>query len=524
MTIKAVKDEARRKLALNMHQAIVIYAVEFTIFITLIALIVISGVSFGVNMLASIVIICYGVLLVLIAVVGAGMVNFAMTDFYLVTYRCKPYNIRRLGETLARSNITKVLLLSLKRTLMAVLLLLCAVIPGVIYLVRTSMAHYLLIANPKMKASAALSASNKVMSGKTGAYFQLVVSLLGWYVLGVLTLGLGFIFIKPYMNLIKSVYYKRNIQGDKTVYAYQPQPAPVQQYPTTGSGATPVQTVQVQNQSRTDQTFGSGEPIAPIDTLADDDVMDMNAAMRDLSGVNDAQSDIPEVPIAPVPSGKTKEHKQKKTRESKLGPDVLEHKIDGTGIVEKERTLSTQEINESDLARQQAIENMYTNSKSHSRSAVNYFESSGNQSPDDFGGFADDFGAAEPVRQDDIIVEPVVHSGQAQGHSAEQPVMSDSEFDEFLRNFDSGVQQQQEPLVAEQPQQAHIAENENKHDAALRLRREAEERIERDRRAASERIAAARQQQQTPNANPQYLDRAERIRREREQRLNLNKK
>ncbi|MDE7107427.1 MAG: DUF975 family protein, partial [Clostridiales bacterium] len=222
---KDIKGEARKKLALNMHQAIIVYTVLFTIFITLIALVVMSCVSLGaaVSKIAAIVMICYGSILLIIAIVGAGMINFAMTDFYLISYKCQPYNVRRLGETIARSNITKVLLMSLKRTLIAFLLLLCLIVPGVIYLMRTSMAGYLLIANPKMKPSAALTASSKVMSGKTGMYFSLCASLIGWYLLGIATLGLGFIFIAPYINLVKTVFYKRNLQGDKGVYTVSAQ-------------------------------------------------------------------------------------------------------------------------------------------------------------------------------------------------------------------------------------------------------------------------------------------------------------
>ena len=30
--------------------------------------------------------------------VGSNMVNYAMVDFYLVSFKCKQYNVRRLGE------------------------------------------------------------------------------------------------------------------------------------------------------------------------------------------------------------------------------------------------------------------------------------------------------------------------------------------------------------------------------------------------------------------------------------------
>ncbi|MDE6293754.1 MAG: DUF975 family protein [Clostridiales bacterium] len=315
---KDIKGEARKKLALNMHQAIIVYTVELTIFITLIALVVMSCVSLGstVNSIAAIVMICYGSILFIIAFVGSGMVNFAMTDFYLVSYKCQPYNIRRLGETIARSNITKVLLMCLKRTVIAFLLLLCLIVPGVIYLIRTSMASFLLIANPKMKPSAALTASNKVMSGKTGSYFALCMSLIGWYFLCILTLGLGIVFIAPYVNLVKTVFYKRNLQGDKGVYTISPQALasmpygtsqPARQQPISGQMSSPSQPMP-QPQPMQQEPIGP----APVDALAAEDVMDMNAAINDFGGVT---GDVPEVPLAPPIGKKEKPGKVKLTRE-----------------------------------------------------------------------------------------------------------------------------------------------------------------------------------------------------------------
>ncbi len=546
MTVKDIKEEARHKLALNMHQSIVIYTVEFAIFITLVALVVMSSVSLGVNTVAAIVMMCYGILLGLIAIVGIGMINFAMTDFYLATYRCKPYNIRRLGETLARSNITKILLLSLKRTVLGFLLLLCFIVPGVIYFMRTSMANYLLIANPKMRASTALTASNKVMSGKTGTYFSLCMSLLGWYVLGVLTLGLGFIFIAPYTHLIKTVYYKRNLQGDKAVYYLQPQPVSPQQYP-----QQPGQTIAPQQQAQQPVQQSQPQGPAPIDTLAEEDVMDMNAAMRDFEAEQDNTviDDVPEVPIMPVADNK-KANKDKKTKEEKRGkrtkeavPDSIERKIDGTGLVETERTLSAEEISAFAERKNKVISGIYSNSKPDAP-AVNYFDvDAARRRADDFD---DDFGVEPVVEAEPVIEQPaqnVVEPQPAVPAEDATPVISDNELDEFLKNFDmfeAEVQSEQSEqnngdavpsndtqaqVVVEPVVQASVEEREtppapdariDRRAEAAERRRQAEERIARDRAALHER----RNAQSAGSGGSDRSERAERIRREREQRLN----
>ena len=541
MTVKDIKEEARKKLALNIHQAIVIYLVEFTVFITLIALVVMSCVSLGAVTPAAIVMICYGALLGLLAIVGSGMVNFAMCDFYLATYRCKPYNIRRLGDTLARSGVTKILLISLKRTLLAFLLTLCLIVPGVIYIIRTSMANYLLIANPKMKASTALSASNKVMSGKTGAYFALCMSLVGWYLLGLITLGLCFVFIIPYTNLIKATYYKRNLQGDRNVYQIAVQPITPQSAPPQPNYAATSE--QAQRQELTAQPVAAEAVGSPIDTLADEDVVDMNAAMHDFDEPQTPVADVKEVPISPITQNR-------KSSESATAVPTLEpvlqasdsvepfiepviaaapqaesanaqtaHELDGTNIVETERILTTQEINESKAIREQAIESIYSRSDSR-KSDKDYFTGAGAQNADDF--FVDDFGAPteqeeQPVQSETPFVNPT--DGVA-ADPIENSVMSDSEFDEFLRGFDSATEAQSdfEPLKRN--------ENANTNREGIPPRASDGDRRPPERHAATERAVADRRvpRRNSDNAGKVVNDRTERIRREREERLNLNNK
>ncbi|MBD5132164.1 MAG: DUF975 family protein [Clostridiales bacterium] len=540
MTTKDIKEEARKKLALNMHQAIALYTIELTILITLIALVVMSCVCLGVNKPAAIVMICYGCLLGIMAFVGMGMVNFGLVDFYLWSYRCKPYNIRRLGETLARSNITKIFILSLKRTLLAFLLLLCLIVPGVIYLIRTSMANYLLIANPKMKPSAALSASNKVMSGKTGPYFALCMSLIGWYLLGVVTLGLGFIFILPYTNLVKVVYYKRNLQGDKAIYTYTGEDSPsVYANPpaygvaqTSAAQAQQAQQDQVQVvQAQAQQEVLYANP-APMDALEEEDIRDMNDAMRVFG--NEVEDNVPEVPLT-APVKKTKANKTEPAPEVQAEPVVVEAQvetpvvepiavgkpIDDSGIVETERVLTTQEIEANDAARNRIIADMYAPGAKR-KPEVNYFggdhvdsAANGTAQSDTF---VDDFGVepSEPQQQQQTIIEPqpIVQSQPViveEPTAIEEPVISDVDFDAFLREFDSQTEAEQAEAAATEPEPvAPTAANDRR-----AARPVAEPRRNADR--ASVRGSA--------NNSNQPSDRAERMRREREERLNnLNKK
>lgn len=417
MSIKDIKAEARRKLALNIHQAVVIYTIEFTLMITLIALIVISCLCLNsITWIAAVVMICFGTMLLFIAVVGINMVDYAMVDFYVTSYKCKPYNIRRLGDTLARSGMTKIFLISLKRTFLGFLLLLCLIVPGIIYLIRTSMANYLLVANPKMKASTALSASNKVMSGKTGGYFSLCMSLIGWWMLGFITLGFGFIFIRPYINLVKAVYYKRNLQGDKAEYVVAVQPVSAVSYPTT------VQPVREHSES-TEQPavqFVTEEPIAaPIDALGAADLREMNEAMRDFGG-----GDVLEIPVSPpvADSGQ------------KSADTVISTPIDGTNLVETERVLTTFEANEAGGMFDKKLDEMYSHTDPL-QSDRDYVSGLAKETKSgDFVTSEVDSVSASGAEVTELYAEP-----SAAASAEPRSIMNDDRFAEFIREFGSTV-------------------------------------------------------------------------------------
>ncbi len=269
----------------------------------------------------------------------------------------------------------------------------------------------------------------------------------------------------------------------------------------------------------------------------------MNAAMHDFDEPQTPVADVKEVPISPITQNR-------KSSESATAVPTLEpvlqasdsvepfiepviaaapqaesanaqtaHELDGTNIVETERILTTQEINESKAIREQAIESIYSRSDSR-KSDKDYFTGAGAQNADDF--FVDDFGA--PTEQEEQPVQsetPVVNSTDGvAADPIENSVMSDSEFDEFLRGFDSATEAQSdfEPLKRN--------ENANTNREGIPPRASDGDRRPPERRAATERAVHDRRvpRRNSDNAGKVVNDRAERIRREREERLNLNNK
>ena len=90
-------------------------------------------------------------------------------------------------------------------TLLWMLLL---IVPGIIAALRYSQVYYILKDNPELDGLAAINKSKEMMKGHKGEYFVLLLSFFWWYCLGIITLGIGLIFIAPYISLTLANYYE----------------------------------------------------------------------------------------------------------------------------------------------------------------------------------------------------------------------------------------------------------------------------------------------------------------------------
>lgn len=81
------------------------------------------------------------------------------------------------------------------------------IIPGMIKSISYSMSMYILAENPEMGALEAITRSRKMMHGHKMESFILSLSFIGWILLGVITIGIAFIWVGPYMEATYANYY-----------------------------------------------------------------------------------------------------------------------------------------------------------------------------------------------------------------------------------------------------------------------------------------------------------------------------
>lgn len=87
------------------------------------------------------------------------------------------------------------------------------IIPGVILAIGLSQSFFILADNPEMSPIDVMRESWELMKGNKADFFVLCLRFLPWIILSILTLGIGFIFLAPYMYATFANYYD-NIRGD----------------------------------------------------------------------------------------------------------------------------------------------------------------------------------------------------------------------------------------------------------------------------------------------------------------------
>ncbi|SFB20193.1 MULTISPECIES: DUF975 family protein [unclassified Bacillus (in: firmicutes)] len=85
------------------------------------------------------------------------------------------------------------------------------VIPAIIKSFSYSQTFFILRDHPEYKANQAITESKKLMKGYKWKLFVLYLSFIGWAILCVLTLGIGFLWLIPYVTTSLATFYNELI-------------------------------------------------------------------------------------------------------------------------------------------------------------------------------------------------------------------------------------------------------------------------------------------------------------------------
>lgn len=82
------------------------------------------------------------------------------------------------------------------------------IIPGIVKSYSYALTPFLLKDEPELKYNAAIEKSMGMMDGYKMKLFLLDLSFIGWMILSILTLGIGLLFLQPYMNTARAAFYE----------------------------------------------------------------------------------------------------------------------------------------------------------------------------------------------------------------------------------------------------------------------------------------------------------------------------
>ena len=152
---------------------------------------------------------------VVISILISGPLMLGLVACFLKLVRSEPFSFEGLFDGF--KNFTPAFILMLLTGIFTFLWSLLLIVPGIIAGYRYYMAFYILSDNPQMSGKEALEASKKMMNGFKGKLFLLHLSFIGWALLCLLTLGIGYLWLTPYIQTSTSNFYQ-NLKEASTDY------------------------------------------------------------------------------------------------------------------------------------------------------------------------------------------------------------------------------------------------------------------------------------------------------------------
>lgn len=90
------------------------------------------------------------------------------------------------------------------------------IVPGIIASFRYSMAYYIMKENPDISPLDAIRQSKELMAGHKWRFFVLNLTFIGWALLAILTLGIGYLWLAPYIYVTQAHFYD-DLKASKSV-------------------------------------------------------------------------------------------------------------------------------------------------------------------------------------------------------------------------------------------------------------------------------------------------------------------
>jgi len=148
----------------------------------------------------------FGILCYIAIAIISGMTLIGYSRLNLDFVDGKALSLRQIFSEYPR--VLRGFSMNLLITLYTLLWTLLLIIPGIIASFGYALTPYLMAEYPEMGANEAITLSKKMMKGYKEHLFYLYLSFIGWSLLSILTLGIGYLWLLPYMSVAEATFYR----------------------------------------------------------------------------------------------------------------------------------------------------------------------------------------------------------------------------------------------------------------------------------------------------------------------------
>lgn len=131
--------------------------------------------------------------------------SWGITITFLEVSRGMKVNYGNLAK--GYHDFTRIFLTILLKGVYTFLWALLLIIPGIVKSYSYAMTEFVLADRPDLAYNEAIEESMRLMQGNKWRLFVLDLSFLGWALLCILTLGIGYLFLAPYMEVAHAHFY-----------------------------------------------------------------------------------------------------------------------------------------------------------------------------------------------------------------------------------------------------------------------------------------------------------------------------
>lgn len=134
--------------------------------------------------------------------------SWGLTVSLLRNHREESVDLENLFDGFRGGRYTRVFCALFLVRLFTILWTLLLIIPGIMKAFSYALTPYILLDEPELTARQAITRSCEIMQGRRWKLFCLSLSFIGWGILSLLTFGIGFLWLAPYMNASIAAFYE----------------------------------------------------------------------------------------------------------------------------------------------------------------------------------------------------------------------------------------------------------------------------------------------------------------------------